>query len=156
MARVQTKQDFVDIVNSLRRRVTVLERQVVTPKLRDVNTTGLTNAQIDSIFFGGSQEPYDGVMATDVTNGKFIVRLGGTWEGIVEEEVTGAPSMTPTTYPQSSSSTWTISHNLGRLPVSVGVYDSSGNKRLAPINCPDLNTVVVYFNSPISGNAVIY
>jgi len=78
MSRTQVKSNFPQTFNSLARRVASLERTLNTTGLRDINTTGLTSAQIDAAFFGG-QQSYDGAQATDKANSLALVRQAGKW-----------------------------------------------------------------------------
>lgn len=55
-----------------------------------------------------------------------------------------------------SEEMWSCAHGLGRLPVTIEVYDSDGMVRpLATVTNPDLNTTVVTFILPLSGKAII-
>jgi hypothetical protein len=56
----------------------------------------------------------------------------------------------------SSSTTWVISHNLGKNP-SVVTYDSTMSKRvvIGDVEYVDLNTVKVYFGLPFAGEAYL-
>lgn len=69
----QTKQD--------RARAASTSRALLTLPLRDVDTTGLSSAQIDAIVFagGGPTQPWDGAQATDQTNALLLTRLSGHW-----------------------------------------------------------------------------
>jgi hypothetical protein len=49
---------------------------------------------------------------------------------------------------------WTITHDLGRLPLGVEVYDSTGQRRLPAVTNPDHNTTVITFNTSQTGSVV--
>lgn len=53
----------------------------------------------------------------------------------------------------SDSTTWTISHNLGREPNVTAIV--GGARVRARADYPDLNTVVLAFNTATSGRAVL-
>jgi hypothetical protein len=58
-------------------------------------------------------------------------------------------------YSQGSPSTlWTINHGLGKHP-SVSVVDTAGTEGLADVTYPSLNTVVLRFTFPLSGQAFL-
>ncbi len=53
--------------------------------LKNVNTSGLTSAQIDAIVFlggGVAPQPWDGAQATDTTNALLLTRLNGHWYSV--------------------------------------------------------------------------
>lgn len=55
-----------------------------------------------------------------------------------------------------SSDTWHINHNLARQPVSVTVFDSSGQEvAFATIQVVDNNNITIGFNGAFSGTAYI-
>ncbi len=54
----------------------------------------------------------------------------------------------------SASSTWTISHNLGRVP-SVTLVDGTGSEMESTVTHIDENTAVVTFSQPESGKAYL-
>lgn len=53
------------------------------------------------------------------------------------------------------SSTWTITHNLGRIPPSVAIVDSVGNLVIGDVIYINNNKLTVTFDSPFSGKAYI-
>lgn len=55
----------------------------------------------------------------------------------------------------SASQVWTIAHNLGFYPAGVRVEDSTGTDTVGEVTYPDINTVRVDFNSPVSGVAYL-
>ena len=53
------------------------------------------------------------------------------------------------------NSTWTISHNFGRLPANIFVLDSANTEIYGEIQNPDNNTTLILFGSAISGKAIL-
>lgn len=59
------------------------------------------------------------------------------------------------THTQSvSSSTWTITHNLGFSP-AVSVVDSGGNHVVGDVNYVSVNVLTVSFSAPFGGSAYL-
>jgi hypothetical protein len=54
----------------------------------------------------------------------------------------------------SSSTTWTINHNLGKHP-SIVVIDSAGNVIEGDPTYPTLNQVIIHFSAAFSGKAYL-
>jgi hypothetical protein len=54
----------------------------------------------------------------------------------------------------SSSSTWTITHNLSRFP-SVTIVDSAGTVQIGEVFYVSSNQVIVSFSSPFGGKAYL-
>lgn len=80
MSRTQATPNFFVKVGSLDNRVAALERASSITTFPDIDTAGLTSAQIDAaIFSGTAQIPASGVFATDSTNHFLLVRIGGHW-----------------------------------------------------------------------------
>lgn len=51
---------------------------------------------------------------------------------------------------------WTITHNLNISPVFVQVFDSTGQWILPDyIDCSNINNVLIGFNTPVAGTAII-
>jgi hypothetical protein len=60
------------------------------------------------------------------------------------------------TYEQGTpSNTWTIVHNLGRIPPSASVIDSVGNLVIGDILHVNNNKMIITFDSPFSGKVYI-
>lgn len=60
------------------------------------------------------------------------------------------------TFNFSNEDVWMCPHGLGRLPVTILVYDDVGMVRpFAEIANPDVNTTVVTFVLPLSGNVIL-
>ena len=63
----------------------IFERKAAAPLLKDVDTTGLTSAQIDAMLFSNGStsstnvQAADGLQITDITNSLLLVRQGGVW-----------------------------------------------------------------------------
>ena len=81
MSRTQTTPDFYRDVNSMQDQIQALQRQLSQIVLKDVNTTGLTSAQIDIAVFPAptNAQPTDGIIITDKTNFLLLVREAGKW-----------------------------------------------------------------------------
>lgn len=80
MSRVQTRDNFYSQVKCDQQQLASVQRALLGRPLKDVNTTGLTSAQIDAATFGGSEgQAYDGVQITDKTNSLLLVRVSGKW-----------------------------------------------------------------------------
>jgi hypothetical protein len=58
------------------------------------------------------------------------------------------------THSQSSSSSWVIPHNLGKMP-SVTVIDGSGNRVHGDVSYTDLNNLTITFNTAFAGSAYL-
>jgi hypothetical protein len=54
----------------------------------------------------------------------------------------------------AASDTWVINHNLNEFPV-VDLYDYDGTEIGGDIQMPDKNTVVVTFDFPVAGIAIL-
>lgn len=80
MSRVQTRPDFFAQMKSSQADMGSIQRALLNRPLKDVNTSGLTSAQIDTAAFGGSEgQAYDGALITDKTNSLLLVRVNGHW-----------------------------------------------------------------------------
>jgi hypothetical protein len=58
------------------------------------------------------------------------------------------------THVQTSSSSWVIAHNLGKIP-SVTVQDGSGNRVHGDVTYTDLNNLTITFNIAFAGTAYL-
>lgn len=67
----EREQLAADAINDLR---TTRDNGIVRAK--EINSTGLTSAQIDALF---TATPANGTIASDPTNTLLLVRQGGTW-----------------------------------------------------------------------------
>ena len=76
----------------------------------------------------------------------------GTQSATATITVTG---LNGTTFAFSSSTTWTINHNLGYYPRTV-LFDSSGNEIDGAVANPTVNQTVVTFNVAQAGSARVY
>lgn len=54
----------------------------------------------------------------------------------------------------SAMDTWVIVHNFGTYPV-VDIYDLDGFEMVGDVSMPDRNTVVVTFDMPVAGVAIL-
>lgn len=81
MSRVQVKSNSISAGNAQRTKTAKTARAFLNRRLKDINTVGLTSAQIDATIFGSSTnaQPADGIQITDQTNGLLLTRLGGKW-----------------------------------------------------------------------------
>lgn len=52
----------------------------------------------------------------------------------------------------SASATWTVAHNLGKVP-SVSVIDSSGKLVFGGVQHTDANNTILTFSAPFAGKA---
>lgn len=57
-------------------------------------------------------------------------------------------------YQNTPSATWTIIHNLGKLP-SVTVIDSGGDEVEGSVNFIDNNILIITYSAPFSGKATL-
>lgn len=81
MSKPLAKQSFPAQYGALVRKVETLERSSLQATvLLEVNTTGLTNEEIDKIVIGGGGgEPPNGKLISDPTNKLLLVRQAGIW-----------------------------------------------------------------------------
>ena len=98
---------------------------------------------------------------TKVQGSVSVVGASGIVVDIIGQVVTITNgSATPRCFAASfvSSTTWTVSHNLGTTDVSVDVYDASSPRMILipdSISTTDSNTVTITFNVAQAGRAVI-
>lgn len=81
MSRVQTRPNSFSQENRTKSQLARVARTASTPVLRDVDTAGLTSAQIDAAVLGSSSlsDIPDGLQITDKTNSLLLVRVSGRW-----------------------------------------------------------------------------
>lgn len=81
MSRVQVKSNAFSQQNQQRAKLASAARAGAQKLLKDLNTTGLTSAQIDAAVFGSSSsvQAADGLQIIDSTNKLFLVRVAGQW-----------------------------------------------------------------------------
>lgn len=82
------------------------------------------------------------------------VRTSAGWQDIA---IQGAPGAAMATYRHTqgtAAATWTVIHNLGRLPV-VTVLDSSNQEIEAQVDHVSINQLTISFAGPTSGSALI-
>lgn len=82
---------------------------------------------------------------------------GYVWKlSLIESKTSDSGSGSFYTYEQGSpSTTWTITHNLGRIPPSASVIDSVGNLVIGDILHVNINKMIITFDSPFSGKVYI-
>lgn len=66
----------------------------------------------------------------------------------------GPAGSDPTVYTYTNAATWTVAHNLGRIP-QVQLVDDLSAQFDADVEFPDLNTAVVTHASPKSGSVLV-
>jgi cytoskeletal protein RodZ len=66
-----------------------------------------------------------------------------------------AANATYTHTQSSSSTTWTVVHNLGYFPGGVSVVDSGGTKVYGDVTHTNNNSLVITFSSAFGGKAYI-
>jgi len=82
-------------------------------------------------------------------NGKLPVNYGSGWT------VPGSGGSSSFLFTQSvPQSTWTVVHNLNRLP-SVTIVDSTGREILADVHYDSNNQVTISMSAPIGGTAYL-
>jgi hypothetical protein len=81
LSNAQLSPDFYRQFNVLDDRISRVERITSMTIFKDVNTAGLTSAQIDAAVFPAPtlSQPPDGIIITDTTNHLLLVREGGKW-----------------------------------------------------------------------------
>ena len=81
MSRTQLKPDGYRTINEMGDQIAALQRQATATVLKDIDTTGLTSAQIDAAVFGPSTnaQPTNGLMIVDSANSLLLARVGGKW-----------------------------------------------------------------------------
>lgn len=75
--------------------------------------------------------------------------------GTGEKGAPGAPGGIPSVYIFTNQASWTINHNLGRIPI-VTVLDASGTELTADVENPTLSMTVVTFATMASGTALVF
>lgn len=126
---------------------------VEVTRTKNVTTVTQGPTEVLEIHDPGVAGPANVLTVGTVTSGSAAVTITGT-----------APSQTinfvlPTggsyIHTQStSSSTWTINHNLGYYP-AVSVVDSGGNVVIGDVNYISINAVSVSFNASFGGKAYL-
>jgi hypothetical protein len=82
MSKPLHKENFPAQYGALVRKVETLERaSLLSSVLLEINTTGLSNSEIDKIVLGGGGgEVPNGKLISDPTNKLLLVRQSGTWK----------------------------------------------------------------------------
>lgn len=108
-----------------------IENRMVIPE--DIQITGPNTV---SVSFGAGN---------NTAVGKVTV-VTGYFDGVQK------PTYAYTWYQTSSSSTWTITHNLGYEPI-VRVFMGTNEVQPAGISFPNMNTTIITFATPVAGTA---
>lgn len=142
---------------SLPERVTSVVREGVTYTLLDnldVFERGRTGlSQVD--LWLASVNPY-GVRAPMAVFSVDTVRSRSTSWPNPALPTPGVVQRLSYTHVQSVvASVWTIVHNLGFLPAGVRIEDNNGEDTTGEVSYPDVNTVRIVFNQPLSGVAYL-
>jgi hypothetical protein len=84
MTKPLLKPNFPAEYGALRRKIETLERASLQSSiLLEVNTTGLSNEEIDKIVIGGGGgEPPNAKLISDPTNKLLLVRQAGVWRKV--------------------------------------------------------------------------
>ena len=89
MSRVQVKPNHYSQQNAMKAKLASTARANLNARLKNIDTTGLTSAQIDSAVFGSSTnaQPADGLQIIDGVNKLLLVRAGGQWRSVALEQI---------------------------------------------------------------------
>jgi hypothetical protein len=86
MSRVMTTPNFfVDTTAAMQSKVARLGRTTANTSVKEVDSSGLTSAQIDQMVFSNGStsstnaQPYDGLVVHDPVNNLLLVRQSGSW-----------------------------------------------------------------------------
>lgn len=81
MTRVQVKATSPAQTNATTRKLDRVARAGLQNVIKDINTTGLTSAQIDALFVGASTvtDVPNGIQIIDSVNGLQLTRIAGVW-----------------------------------------------------------------------------
>ena len=85
MSKIVTRSNLFADLRQTHTSIQRLQRAAQTTSLKDVNTAGLSSAQIDAaVFSNGSTsstnaQPANGIVISDSTNKLLLVRQGGAW-----------------------------------------------------------------------------
>lgn len=83
MSRIQQNDNFPAEFNKLKNKVSILERMIrVLSSLTEINTTGLSNTQIDEQIIAAGYSPPNGKSISDPTNKLFLVRQNNEWKKV--------------------------------------------------------------------------
>jgi hypothetical protein len=152
----------------------LLDPQAVIPP--DYATVGMVQGEqsariaADALLIPKSEKGIPGGVATldgsgildldQFPSGDFLgTDLLGQPNGVAELGSDGAvpPSQLPNVVfsQMTASSTWTINYDYGKRP-DVVIYNNNDDVVVADVNHPDDSTVVVQFNYPETGKAILY
>jgi hypothetical protein len=83
MSKPLVKPSFPSEYTSEKRKLETLERSfILGGNLFEVNTSGLSNKEIDEIVVGGRGNPENGRMISDSVNKLLLVRQEGVWRRV--------------------------------------------------------------------------
>lgn len=126
---------------------------VTVTKTKTVSTVEKPIEQILEIHDPGVAGPPNVLTVGTVTSGSAAVTITGTAPNQVLNFV--LPVGSSYTHNQiTSSTTWTINHNLGFFP-AVSVVDSGGNYVIGDVTYVSQNVVTVSFSSSFGGKAYL-
>ena len=117
-------------------------------KKNDINIFGI--CKVDSIEDYGSGNYKKLTVTHDSSNGSLILNQ----DYFVSNYDRASTSETYTHVQSVASSTWVITHNLGKFP-SVMVIDSSGNVVVGEITYNSNNQITIQFSAPFAGKAYL-
>jgi len=136
----------VDVTKPANKYVTVTKTQTVSSvekaveqvlEVHDPGVAGPSNVlTIGTVTTGPADVTITGVSPNQVLN--FVIPVGASY---IHNQIT-------------SSTTWTINHNLGFFP-SVSVVDSGDNHVIGDVTYVSQNVVTVSFNSSFGGKAYL-
>jgi len=136
----------VDVTKPSSKYVTVTKTQTVSSVEKAVE-------QLLEVHDPGVAGPSNVLTVGTVTSGPAAVTITGTSPNQVLNFV--LPVGASYTHNQiTSSTTWTITHNLGFFP-AVSVVDSGGNHVIGDVTYVSQNVVTVSFNSSFGGKAYL-
>jgi hypothetical protein len=121
--------------------------------VRSQTNTGILAVRVNPGFHLG--ELHDVSTAGAVNGDVLTAELDGPSNTIVWKPKATQSTDKHYTHNQGvASDTWTITHNLGKMP-SVSVTDSAGTQAVGEISYVSLNQLIVYFTVPFSGKAYL-
>jgi hypothetical protein len=86
MSKIIHTPNFPSEYSVLKKKIETLERSfLLSTLLTEINTTGLTDAQIDEQVAGGRGTPENGKPISDPTNKLFLLRQKGKWKRVSVE-----------------------------------------------------------------------
>lgn len=129
---------------------TLLNRNIVIAQIDDINNFCIYNLNsivqdtVETSFYDLNLTPIEGNGA--ITEDKYYAIA------LYSETPSGAVDLSYEYVQLIPSSSWTINHNLNKIP-SVTVLDSSNKVVIGEVQHSNLNTTIITFNAPFSGKA---